>query len=144
MSLTGGYDRNNVFALIIRGELPCHRVHEDRKFLAFMDRFPQSRGHLLVIPKLSDARNILEIDSDNLAGLFSMAQRLARAVNEALKPDGVQILQMNGTAAGQTVFHIHIHVVPRWAGVELGFHRAKEADDAELGDLAKLIATHVR
>jgi histidine triad (HIT) family protein len=144
MSLTGGYDRNNVFARIISGELPCHRVHEDRQFLAFMDKFPQSRGHLLVIPKLCEARNILELDSEKLAGLFSMAQRLARAVTEALTPDGVQIFQMNGTAAGQTVFHIHVHVIPRWSGVEPGFHRAKEADDSELADLATLIASHVR
>jgi histidine triad (HIT) family protein len=144
MSLIGSYDRNNIFARIIRGELPCHRVHEDGGFLAFMDKFPQSRGHLLVIPKRVESRNILEIDPASLQELFAASQRMARAVTDALKPDGVQIFQMNGAAAGQTVFHIHVHVVPRWTGVDLGFHHAKAAEASELDELAARIAAQVR
>jgi histidine triad (HIT) family protein len=144
MSLTGNYDRNNVFGRILRAELPCHRVYEDHQHLSFMDKFPQSRGHLLVIPKNCEARNILEIDPADLAGLFCVAQKLSRAVAAALKPDGIQLFQMNGSAAGQTVFHIHVHVVPRWDGHEIGFRRPAAADAAELDQLAALIASHVR
>ena len=143
MSLPGAYDRNNVFARIIRGDLPCHRVFENSAILAFMDKFPQSRGHLLLIPKTCEARNILEIDAAGLAAMIAAAQLLSRAVVAALEPDGVQIFQMNGSAAGQTVFHIHMHVVPRYSGHELGFHAAKQADAAELDQLALLIASHI-
>jgi histidine triad (HIT) family protein len=143
MSLSGAYDRNNIFARIIRAELPCHRVFEDHQYLAFMDRFPQTRGHLLVIPKNCEARNILEIGAADLAGLFTAAQKLSRAVAAALKPDGIQIFQMNGSAAGQTVYHIHVHVVPRWDGHDLGFRRSAEGDAAELDQLAALISSHI-
>jgi len=122
MSLDGAYDPDNIFAKILRGEAPCARVFEDDHVLSFMDVFPQVRGHTLVIPKHSAARNVLEEDPAVLAPLILGVQRVARAVRAALEPDGVVITQFNGTAAGQTVFHPHFHILPRWEGVAVGRH----------------------
>ena len=122
MSLEGEYDLNNVFARILRAELPAAKVYEDDHVLAFMDVFPQSRGHLLVIAKGSRARNLLDVEPEDLDRLMRTAQRLARAVNAALKPDGIVVTQFNGSAAGQTVFHLHVHVIPRYEGIPLGRH----------------------
>ncbi|KGM33817.1 HIT domain-containing protein, partial [Inquilinus limosus] len=105
MSLDGTYDRDNVFARILRGELPAAKVHEDDDTLAFMDAFPQSEGHVLVIPKAGTARNLLEADPAMLARLMATVQRVAAAVRAALRPDGVMVAQFNGAAAGQTVYH---------------------------------------
>ena len=112
MSLHGTYDPQNVFAQIIRGEAPCYKLYEDDDVLAFLDIFPQSYGHTLVIPKRSAARNILDIDPDALAKVMAVVQRLARVLVEELEPAGVQVAQFNGSPAGQTVFHIHMHIVP--------------------------------
>ncbi len=140
MSLHGDYDPQNIFAQIIRGEAPCYKVYEDDEVLAFLDLFPQSFGHTLVIPKRVQARNLLEIDADSLARLIQVTQRLARALVEELQPDGVQVAQFNGTAAGQTVFHIHMHLVPRYATQGLGAHAAGKAEPAELAQLqARLV-----
>lgn len=132
MSLHGTYDPQNVFAQIIRGEAPCYKLYEDDDVLAFLDIFPQSYGHTLVIPKRSAARNILDIDADALAKVMAVVQRLARVLVEELEPAGVQVAQFNGAPAGQTVFHIHMHIVPRFEGEGLEIHASKKAEPAEL------------
>jgi histidine triad (HIT) family protein len=140
MSLHGEYDPQNIFAQIIRGEAPCYKLYEDDDVLAFLDLFPQSLGHTLVIPKRVAARNILEIDADNLGKLMGVTQRLTRVLVDELQPDGVQVAQFNGAPAGQTVFHIHMHIVPRFAGQGLGIHASSKADPAELEQLqARLV-----
>ena len=143
MSLDGTYDDGNIFAKILRGEAPAVRVFEDDQVLAFLDVFPQARGHTLVIPKRSTARNLLEAAPEVLGPLMAGVQRVARGVRAALKPDGLMISQFNGTAAGQTVFHLHVHIIPRWDGVALGRHGAGMADMEELKVLASLIAAEI-
>ena len=141
MSLHGDYDSQNIFAQIIRGDAPCYKLYEDDDVLAFLDVFPQSFGHTLVIPKRSAARNILEVDTEALAKVMGVVQKLTRVVVEELEPAGVQIAQFNGAPAGQTVFHIHVHIVPRYAGEGLGVHASKKAEAAELEQLqARLLA----
>ncbi|VXC61108.1 Protein hit [Pseudomonas sp. 8Z] len=135
MSLIGQYDTDNIFAKIIRGEAPCFKIYEDEDVLAFLDLFPQSYGHSLVIPKRAAARNILEIDSDNLAKVTAAVQKVARALVDELQPAGVQVAQFNGAPAGQTVFHLHMHVIPRFDGEGLGIHAANKADPVELEKL---------
>lgn len=144
MSLDGTYEPDNIFAKILRGEAPAARVFEDGDVLAFMDAFPQARGHTLVIPKHSSARNLLEEEPETLAKLILGVQRVARAVNAALKPDGLVITQFNGAAAGQTVYHPHFHILPRWEGQPLGRHAGGGmADPAELKTLAEQIAAQI-
>lgn len=141
MSLHGTYDPQNIFALIIRGEAPCYKLYEDDDVLAFLDVFPQSYGHTLVIPKKAAARNILEIDGDSLGKVMAVVQRVTRVLVDELQPAGVQVAQFNGAPAGQTVFHIHMHVIPRFAGENLGIHASAKADPAELEQLqARLLA----
>ncbi|WP_372707127.1 HIT family protein [Brevundimonas sp.] len=122
MSLHHPYDPDNIFARILRGEIPAVKVWEDDHVLAFMDVFPQSEGHVLVISKTSTAQSLLEIEPDALVRLTAAVQRTARAVEKALQPEGFQIVQLNGAAAAQTVFHLHFHVVPRWADRGLKGH----------------------
>jgi histidine triad (HIT) family protein len=141
MSLDGDYDPNNIFAKIVRGEAPAVKVFEDEDTLAFMDVFPQGRGHVLVIHKGAQSRNILEIDPQALAAVALTTQRIAKAVRAALKPDGVLVAQLNGAEAGQTVYHLHFHVIPRWTGVAMGRHASgRMADMDELKALAAAIA----
>jgi histidine triad (HIT) family protein len=116
------YDSNNIFAKIIRGEIPAFKVYEDAATLAFMDVMPQSNGHTLVIPKLAQAENFLDIDPAALATLIQTTQKVAKAVDKAFHPDGLRIIQFNRPAAGQTVFHIHFHIVPCYEGIELKSH----------------------
>lgn len=140
MSLHGDYDPQNIFAQIIRGEAPCYKLYEDDEVLAFLDLFPQAHGHTLVIPKRVAARNILEIDAQSLAKLMAVTQQLTRVLVAELQPDGVQVAQFNGAPAGQTVFHLHMHIIPRVAGQDLGIHAANRADPAELEQLqARLV-----
>lgn len=131
MSLTGTYDPDNVFARILRGELPAVKVYEDHDVLVFMDVFPQSEGHMLVISKVSDARNLMEAEPAVVFDLFQAARSMARIAPAALGCEGVSILQFNGAAAGQTVFHLHVHVVPRWADRPLGSHASGGMADPE-------------
>ncbi len=141
MSLTGAYDPDNVFAKILRGDLPCVKVWEDDRVLAFMDVFPQSEGHVLIISKVSTARNVLEVESEVMAELAEAVRRTARAAARALSPDGIQIMQYNGEAGGQTVFHLHFHVIPRWADRPMKGHgHAPMAETATLRALADRIA----
>jgi histidine triad (HIT) family protein len=144
MSLDGDYDGDNVFAKILRGEIPAARVFEDGHVLAFLDAFPQSRGHTLVISKKSRARNILEVEPEILSHLILDVQRVAKAVRAALQPEGLLITQFNGAPAGQSVFHLHFHIIPRWTGVALRPHgEGGMADPAELAVLAKQIAAMI-
>jgi histidine triad (HIT) family protein len=143
MSLEGDYDRENVFARILRGEIPKALIFEEETTLAFMDAFPQSRGHCLVIHKTSRARNLLEAEPSTLTEVILSVRRLARAVSAALRPDGLMVTQFNGATAGQTVFHLHVHVIPRWEGEALGRHAAGAADPADLARLARQIADHL-
>lgn len=131
MTLHAPYDPQNIFAKILRDEIPKVTVWEDDAVLAFMDVFPQSEGHVLIISKTSTARTLLEIEPDVLATLIAATQRTAKAVVEALQPDGFSILQFNGEAGGQTVFHLHFHVVPRWTDREVKGHAQGAMADVE-------------
>ena len=132
------YDTNNVFAKILRGEIPAFKVYEDARTLAFMDVMPQSEGHTLVIPK-TNARNFFDIDPDALAHLIKATQHVAKAVQKAFKPDGMRIIQFNEPAAGQTVFHIHFHIVPCYEGSALKSHSREMADKAVLAEHAERV-----
>src|SRR5690606_7873038 len=114
MSLHGTYDDNNLFAKILRGEVPAVKVYEDDEVLAFMDIYPQTRGHLLVVPKNVKARNFLELPEEKVAPLMTRVHRLTKASVKALRPDGVTVTQFNGEDAGQTIFYLHWHIIPRY------------------------------
>lgn len=144
MSLHGNYDPQNIFAQIIRGEAPCYKLYEDDDVLAFLDLFPQSLGHTLVIPKRAAARNILDIDADSLCKLIRVAQHLTQVLVDELQPEGVQVAQFNGAPAGQTVFHIHMHLIPRFAGQGMGVHATSKADPAELEQLQARLVQRLR
>ena len=133
------YDDDNIFAKILRGEIPCHKVFEDDVAIAFMDVMPQGKGHTLVVPK-AQARTILDIEPDVLAALFIRVQKVAAAVKTAFDADGLTIFQYSEPAGGQTVFHLHVHVVPRFAGVPLRPHEGGMADPATLKEHAAKIA----
>lgn len=144
MTLHAPYDPDNVFARILRGEIPSVKVWEDDDVLVFMDVFPQSEGHVLIVSKTSTARTLLEIEPDALAKVTAAVQRTARAVEKALKPDGFSIFQYNGDAGGQTVFHLHFHIVPRWADRPMKGHgHAPMADPGVLRTLADRIAAEL-
>jgi histidine triad (HIT) family protein len=113
-----GYDSNNVFAKILRGEMPCYKVYEDDKALAFLDIMPRAPGHTLVLPKAS-ARNILDVSPEELAHVIKVAQKVAQAGMRVFAADGVTVQQFNESAGGQVVFHLHVHVIPRKQGVAL-------------------------
>ncbi len=133
------YDPGNIFAKIIRGEIPAHKVFEDAGVLVMMDIFPQSKGHVLVIPKAA-SRNLLDAESAALSTAILQVQRVAQAVRKALAPDGIRVIQYNEAPAGQSVFHLHFHVIPVYDGVDIGRHGQGRADDAELAAQARAIA----
>ncbi|PIT10623.1 HIT family hydrolase [Snodgrassella alvi] len=128
------YDRNNIFARIIRGEIPCHKVYEDAQTLAFMDVMPQARGHVLVIPKY-EAVELTDVPQDYLIAVFSAAKKIIKAQRKVLHRDGIVQLQLSGEQAGQSVFHYHIHLIPGHIH-ELGKHESVAADQAQLAQLA--------
>jgi histidine triad (HIT) family protein len=133
------YDPSNIFGKILRGEMPAHKVYEDDSALVMMDLFPQSRGHTLIVPKAA-SRNLLDADPTALAAVMPLVQNVARAVKQATGADGIRVAQFNEAPAGQTVFHLHFHIIPAYDGVALGAHGSGKADDAELAALAKDIA----
>ena len=144
MSLSGQYDDGNIFAKMIRGEAPCAKVYEDAATMAFLDLFPQSRGHTLVISKTAKARNLLDASPEDLAAIMATVRKVAVALNAALAPDGLVVTQFNGAVAGQTVFHLHFHLIPRWELIPLAGHGgAKMADPTELAALAKTIGAAI-
>lgn len=121
------YDPNNIFAKILKGEIPAVKLYEDDDTLAFMDVMPQATGHLLVIPKVG-SRNLLDADPAVLSKLIPVVQKLAVAAKQAFDADGVFVAQFNEPAAGQTVYHLHFHVIPRHEGVPLKPHSGKMED----------------
>ena len=129
------YDTNNVFARILRGEIPAHKVFEDDRTLAFMDVMPQADGHALVIPK-HPSENLFDLPAAALSATILTTQRVARAVRKAFDCPGVMIAQLNGSDAGQSVFHIHFHIIPRKAGIDLRFHARDMADQKVLAEHA--------
>ena len=139
MALHGTYDPDNIFAKILRGEVPAAVIAESERTLSFMDAFPQTRGHCLVIPKAA-SRNLLEMKRKDLSALTDQVQKIAQAVEKALKPDGIMVGQFNGAPAGQTVFHTHMHIIPRYADSAMAGHgQASQGDMAEMKALAEQI-----
>ncbi len=145
MQTASGYDSGNIFAKIIRGEAPCFKVYEDQHTLAFMDIMPQVEGHTLVIPKFG-ASDLFSLPADDLAATMLTTQRVAAAVKEAFAAPGVMIAQLNGAAAGQTVFHLHFHILPRFNGIDLQMHvrgmGAKEVLAGHAERIRQLLESH--
>jgi len=134
------YDDQNIFAKILRGELPCHKVHEDEETFAFMDIMPRGDGHCLVIPR-KPARNIFDVDPDSLAAVMRTVQKVAKASMTAFGADGVTVQQFNEPAGGQVVFHLHVHIIPRFDGVGLRPHTGEmEKPEILSANAAKLRA----
>ena len=132
------YDNNNVFAKILRGELPCTRIYEDEQTLAFMDIMPQADGHALVIPKEA-AATILDISPTMLAATIQVTQRVAKAVQAVTDAPGILVAQFNGAEAGQTVPHLHFHIIPRREGEALRLHAREKGDMEKIQALAERI-----
>jgi histidine triad (HIT) family protein len=133
------YDPQNIFAKILRGEFPTTKVYEDEDLMVIMDVFPQSKGHVLVLPRAA-SRNVLDADPQVVAKVAAQLPRLARAIKSAMNADGLRLVQFNEAPAGQTVFHLHFHLIPIYGGTELGRHAQGQADPAELAEQAKAIA----
>ncbi|MCW5758714.1 MAG: HIT family protein, partial [Phenylobacterium sp.] len=127
---------------ILRGEIPCHKVYEDADTLAFMDIMPRGEGHVLVIPK-KPVRNVLDVDEETHAAVYRTVRKLAPVAVKAFRADGVTIQQYNEPAGGQVVFHLHVHIIPRWEGVALGRHGEGMADVEELKGLAAQISAKI-
>ena len=136
------YDPNNIFAKILRGELPCYKVYEDDKALAFLDIMPRAPGHTLVLPK-APARNILDVPADVLGHVAMVAQKVARAGMKAFNADGITIQQFNEGAGGQVVFHLHVHVIPRKQGVAMKPPASEKEKPDVLAEHAKKIAAAI-
>ncbi len=130
------YDTDNIFAKILRGDIPCHKVHEDEDTIVIMDVMPQADGHALVIPK-APSRNLLDATPMALGAVIAVAQRVARASMQAFAADGISIHQFNEAAGGQSVFHLHMHVIPRHDGVALRPHTGQMEDQAVLAQNAE-------
>ena len=137
------YDQTNIFAKILRGEIPCHKVYEDDKALAFLDIMPRAPGHTLVLPK-APARNLLDIAPADLAHVMQVAQKIAQAQMRAFKADGITIQQFNEGAGGQVVFHLHVHVIPRKQGVPLKPPASVKEEPSVLSDQALKLAAALR
>jgi histidine triad (HIT) family protein len=137
------YDPNNVFAKILRGELPCHKVYEDDRAFALLDIMPRAPGHTLVIPK-APARNILDVDPDDLAHLAIVSQKVAKAGLKVFKADGITMQQFSEPAGGQVVFHLHVHIIPRHVGVALKPPASFKEEPAVLSDHALKLAAALR
>jgi histidine triad (HIT) family protein len=133
------YDPNNIFAKILRGELPCNKVYEDDKALAFLDIMPRATGHTLVLPK-APARNLLDVATDDLAHVMTVAQKIAKAAMTAFKADGITVQQFNEGAGGQVVFHLHVHVIPRKTGVPMKQPASEKEKPEVLAKNAKMLA----
>jgi len=137
------YDPNNIFAKILRGELPSHKVYEDDRAFAFLDIMPRAPGHTLVIPKAT-ARNILDVKPDDLAHVMAVAQKIAQTAMQVFAADGVTVQQFNEPAGGQVVFHLHVHVIPRQNGVALKPPATHKEDASVLADQARKLATALK
>ncbi|MFB9979410.1 HIT family protein [Mesorhizobium kowhaii] len=134
------YDTDNIFAKILRGEIPSHRVYEDEAVVAFMDVMPQGPGHTLVVPK-APSRNLLDADPSTFGPLLTVVQKVARAAKQGFGADGVTIMQFNEPASGQTVYHLHVHVIPRFDGIPLKPHTGgMEKPEVLIGNAEKIRA----
>ena len=133
------YDPNNIFAKILRGELPCNKVYEDGRAFVFLDIMPRAPGHALVIPK-NPARNLLDVAPDDLAHVMKIAQKVAKAGMDVFEADGVTIQQFNESAGGQVVFHLHVHVIPRKEGVMMKPPASEKEKPETLAAQAKMLA----
>jgi histidine triad (HIT) family protein len=136
------YDPNNIFAKILRGEIPCHKIYEDDHTLAFMDVMPQVDGHCLVVPK-SASRGLLDADPAVLSHVVATVQKVAAAAVKATSAEGFQIRQYNEAAGGQTVFHLHFHILPMRDGIAMKPHTGKMADHGELAIMAQRIIANM-
>ena len=136
------YDDTNIFARILRGEIPCVKVFEDARTLAFMDVMPESEGHVLVVPK-ERAQDIFDLSADGLTAMMATTQKVARAVDKALGPDGIQLRQYNRAPAGQSIFHVHFHILPIREGVGLAPHGKVMVDAAKLEPIAAKIRSEL-
>jgi histidine triad (HIT) family protein len=136
------YDPSNIFAKILRGEIPCVKIYEDAQTLAFMDVMPEADGHVLVVPK-EPAEDILDLSPEGLTAVVATVQKVAKAVDKALNPGGILIKQYNRAAAGQSVFHIHFHIVPRWEGVPMAPHGKVMVEAARLEPIAAKIRSEL-
>ena len=128
-----------IFHKILAGDIPCAKIYEDDNLFSFMDAFPQSKGHSLIIPKRF-ATDLLDADPASLQHIITFSQKLARAQKQALQADGIRVVQYNGEAAGQSVFYYHMHLIPVWEGKTLGAHAQGPADINELRETAAAIA----
>ena len=137
------YDPNNIFAKILRGELPCHKVYEDDQALAFLDIMPRAPGHTLVLPK-AFVRNIFDAAPGDLAHVMAVAQTIAKAAAEVFNADGITIHQFNEAAGGQAVFHLHVHVIPRKQGLSLKPAASEKERQEVLSDQALKLAAALR
>lgn len=138
--MSTAYDNGNIFAKILRDELPCHKVYEDADTFAFMDIMPRANGHALVIPK-TPARNVLDASPAQLAACLATVQKIAAAQMKAFDADGITLQQFNESAGGQVVFHLHFHVLPRWENQRLQPHTGQmEKPDVLAANAAKLRA----
>ena len=133
------YDPNNIFAKILRGELPCHKVYEDDKAFAFLDIMPRAPGHTLVLPKVP-ARNILDVKPDDLAHVMTVAQKVAKAAMKVFDADGITMQQFNEGPGGQVVFHLHVHIIPRKAGTPMKPPASEKEKPDVLAEHAKKLA----
>ena len=136
------YDPNNIFAKILRGELPCYKVYEDDKAIAFLDIMPRAAGHTLVLPK-APARNLLDIGADDLAHVAKVAQKVAKAGMTALGADGITVQQFNEGPGGQVVFHLHVHVIPRKSGVPMKPPASEKEKPDVLADIARKLSAEL-
>jgi histidine triad (HIT) family protein len=136
--MTAAYDNANIFAKILRGELPCEKVYEDEHVLAFMDIMPRADGHVLVIPK-TPARNILDIDAAHLSQMMPSVQKVALGVKTGMQAEGLTLQQFTESAGGQVVFHLHFHILPRWEDVKLRPHTGDMERPERLKDFAAKI-----
>jgi histidine triad (HIT) family protein len=136
------YDPNNIFAKILRGELPCHKVYEDEHTLAFLDIMPRAPGHTLILPK-APARNLLDVGTDDLAHVAAAAQKVAKAAMTVFAADGITVQQFNEGAGGQVVFHLHVHVIPRKSGVAMKPPASEKEKPDVLADHAKRLAAAI-
>ncbi|RCL02052.1 MAG: histidine triad (HIT) family protein [Candidatus Tokpelaia sp. JSC189] len=137
------YDENNIFAKLLRNEIPSIRVYEDENTVVFMDTMPQGIGHTLVIPR-KPSRNLLDATPEILVTITKVVQKIAKATQKAFAADGITVMQFNEAASGQTVYHLHFHIIPRFDGIPLQHHADKIADKAELEKSAEKIRTALK
>lgn len=130
------YDENNIFAKILRGQAPAFRIYEDQHCVAILDVMPQADGHTLILPRVA-AENLFDLPVEAAGHMISATQLVARAVQATFQPDGLRLMQFNGAAAGQTVLHFHMHIIPCFSGKELRGHGRGMADESILRDHAE-------